>query len=98
MPVEARAGELATVETARLLDRPPTTPSAGMPNMPGEGRGPAAIAEERGGRADREAAALVERENALWSRGTCHHRDRLGHDQEREAREALLALHAADGG
>ncbi len=56
-----------------------------------------AIAEERTARADREAEALVERENALGSE-----RDAISTEiatattREREAREALLALHAAD--
>jgi chromosome segregation protein len=55
------------------------------------------MAEERIARADRESATLVEREAALRAE-----RDRLGTDiavaatRERDAREALAALHSAD--
>jgi chromosome segregation protein len=59
--------------------------------------GAVAIAEERIARADREAAALVDRESTMRSAmegiGT---EIAAGATREREAREALLALHAAD--
>jgi chromosome segregation protein len=56
-----------------------------------------AIAEERIARADREAATLVERENALLSdRDGTSTETAAATTREREAREALLALHAAD--
>ena len=95
---EARAGELRERRdrmAARLAEHDGTRRDAEH----GRARAEAAVsmAEERIARADRESATLVEREAALRAE-----RDRLGTDiavaatRERDAREALAALHSAD--
>ena len=84
--------------TVSLRNLPNTTGRGATPSTPGA-RAEAAVtmAEERIARADREAAALVEREASLGTE-----RDRLATDiavastRERDAREGLAALHSAD--
>ncbi len=95
---ETRATELRE-RRDRLAARSATYDAARRDAEHARARAEAAVAsaEERIARADREAAALVERENALRSE-----RDAIGAEiaaataREKEAREALLALHAAD--
>jgi chromosome segregation protein len=95
---EARAGELRE-RRDRLAARLATHDGMRRDAEHAQARADAAVtsAEERIARADRESAALVERETSIVDQ-----RDRLRTDiatattLEREAREALLALHTAD--
>ena len=95
---EARAGELRE-RRDRLAARLATHDGARRDAEHARARAEAAvaIAEERLERADRESAALVDRETSISAE-----RDRLRTEiatattREREAREALTALHAAD--
>ncbi|MFL5684651.1 MAG: chromosome segregation protein SMC [Chloroflexota bacterium] len=95
---EARAEELRERRdrlAARLADHDGTRRDAEHARARAEAA--VAMAEERIARTDRESAALVEREAALGTE-----RDRLATDiavaraRERDAREALAALHSAD--
>ncbi|HEX7345342.1 MAG TPA: hypothetical protein VF253_01025, partial [Candidatus Limnocylindrales bacterium] len=95
---EARAGELRD-RRDRLAARLATHDAARRDAEHARARADAAVAnaEDRIERADRESASLVDRETSI--RGE---RDRLRTEianattREREAREALTALHAAD--
>jgi chromosome segregation protein len=95
---ERRAAELRE-RRDRLAARLATHDAARRDAEHGRARAEASatMADERVTRADRDAAALVEREGALASeRDTLRHEVATATTAEAAAREALLALHAAD--
>jgi chromosome segregation protein len=95
---EERAAEMRERRdrlTARLASHDATRRDAEHARARAEAAG--AIAEERMARADRESAALVERESELTAeRGRLASEIATAMSRERDARDALSALHTAD--